>query len=1016
MQTFAHANGFAPLPEDGSSGGRIIQEILAQRHAREPLPASLQPPAHAAAPGLPFSGFLHPFLQFGAARLRAGLAALRSRHRSEPPPGPDVERALLEALAQRLQALCTRTLILELNVARLLEQLPGATPQERFHAFSTTWFREPHALAAFLQEYPVLARLVASTVERWLDTSLEFLGRIAADRALISQAFLGGRDVGPLTETQLGVSDSHRGGRGVILLGFGSGLRLVYKPKSLAVDVRFQQLLQWLGAQGLRHPHRALTVVDREDYGWVEFVKPAGCDSREALQRFYWRQGSSLALLHLLAAVDFHQENLIAVGEYPVLVDLEALFHHRASAPLSGDSALEHAFALLEQSVLRVGMLPMLIFGRPGRAGIDMSGLGGEPGQLSPQATPTLEDPGHDTMRVVRRQGRTSGSHNRPLLHGQPVEPSAFTEEIAQGFQETYLLLARHREALRPLLRAFADVEIRHIVRPTQRYALLLHESHHPDFLREEAERDKALDHLRVEAEAQPLLQRLLPFEVADLRVGDIPLFTTRPGQRHLWSSTGVCIPDCFERDSLGDVLERLALMDAQGCETQVSFIRKAMVSLDKGLPPASPASPTRSAPPSPAATPEACLAAAVSLGERLAAQALRGRTDAGWIGLGLEDIGQWRWSLAPLGTDLYEGLGGMALLFAHLARETGRGDFEALARAALEPVRKAWREPGPEGTAVGPFVGRSSSVYVLGHLASLWEEPALLEEALAGLPSLEPLIEADTSLDVLSGSAGCAIALLGLYRQTGEARPLQVARRCGERLLATALDMPGGGAGWKSGAGERPLTGFSHGAAGIAWALLELAAATGDPRYAELAHRALAYEHSLFVPERGNWKDLRELDGSSQETDRFMVTWCHGAPGIALGRMLSLRHLEGPRVRAEVKTALETTLREGQVGNHCLCHGDMGNLEVLLVAGEVLGEPRWTQAALERAAFVLHQAREIGWRCGLPRGSETPGLLMGLAGIGYGLLRLAAPSRVPSVLSLDTLSASRAGHAPRAG
>ncbi|HYO51923.1 hypothetical protein [Archangium sp.] len=32
---------------------------------------------------------------------------------------------------------------------------------------------------------------------------------------------------------------------------------------------------------------------------------------------------------------------------------------------------------------------------------------------------------------------------------------------------------------------------------------------------------------------------------------------------------------------------------------------------------------------------------------------------------------------------------------------------------------------------------------------------------------------------------------------------------------------------------------------------------------------------------------------------------------------------------------------------------------------------------------------------------SETPGLLMGLAGIGYGLLRLAAPERVPSVLTL---------------
>ena len=51
-------------------------------------------------------------------------------------------------------------------------------------------------------------------------------------------------------------------------------------------------------------------------------------------------------------------------------------------------------------------------------------------------------------------------------------------------------------------------------------------------------------------------------------------------------------------------------------------------------------------------------------------------------------------------------------------------------------------------------------------------------------------------------------------------------------------------------------------------------------------------------------------------------------------------------------------------------------------------------------AAGLLHQGREGGWKCGLPQGHETPGLMMGLAGIGYGLLRLAWPERVPSVLA----------------
>ncbi|MFL5353225.1 DUF4135 domain-containing protein [Archangium sp.] len=45
----------------------------------------------------------------------------------------------------------------------------------------------------------------------------------------------------------------------------------------------------------------SLRVVDRDSHGWVEFVDATGCDSREALQRFYWRQGIGYGLLRLAA-------------------------------------------------------------------------------------------------------------------------------------------------------------------------------------------------------------------------------------------------------------------------------------------------------------------------------------------------------------------------------------------------------------------------------------------------------------------------------------------------------------------------------------------------------------------------------------------------------------------------------------------------------------------------------------------------------------------------------------------
>ena len=52
-------------------------------------------------------------------------------------------------------------------------------------------------------------------------------------------------------------------------------------------------------------------------------------------------------------------------------------------------------------------------------------------------------------------------------------------------------------------------------------------------------------------------------------------------------------------------------------------------------------------------------------------------------------------------------------------------------------------------------------------------------------------------------------------------------------------------------------------------------------------------------------------------------------------------------------------------------------------------------------AGGVLASIREHGWRCGVLGRGEIPGMMLGLAGIGYGLLRLGAPERVPSVIRL---------------
>ena len=76
------------------------------------------------------------------------------------------------------------------------------------------------------------------------------------------------------------------------------------------------------------------------------------------------------------------------------------------------------------------------------------------------------------------------------------------------------------------------------------------------------------------------------------------------------------------------------------------------------------------------------------------------------------------------------------------------------------------------------------------------------------------------------------ALAACSLSTSGGRlARTLAVAVQCGDRLLATAQTMATG-IGWKTAMMPQPLAGFSHGAAGMAWALLQLATVTGIERF----------------------------------------------------------------------------------------------------------------------------------------------------------------------------------------
>jgi type 2 lantibiotic biosynthesis protein LanM len=992
-------------PDYGQESGwlkelaRAFTEFAASEGGRTHLPEHLR--------DKPVAGFLNliePLLEAGRARVREGAREIASRHAARPFDPDTVQDVLGVGLPAKLLWMTGRTLTLELHVARLREELEGETSEARFESF-VAGLRDRARAASLLREYAVLARRLTCAVESWVGASLEFLERLCADWESLLAAFCPDLDPGPLVGVKGDAGDSHRGGRSVVIAEFAGGFRVVYKPRSLSVDVHFQELLEWLDSRGAHPPFRRLKVAERGTHGWVEFVAAHPCETAEEVRRFYVRQGAYLALLYALEATDFHFENLIAEGEHPVLIDLESLFQPRVAGADIKQPDVLLASQTAVHSVLRVGLLPQRMLAKEGYEGLDVSGLGATAGQTTPERAVRLEGAGKDEMRVARGRAELPGGSHRPRLLAEEVNASEHTAEIVEGFEATYRLLVRERESLLseggPLARFAAD-EVRVIVRDTRSYSLLLSESLHPDLLRDALELERFFDRLWVGIEKHPYRESVIAAERADLMGGDVPFFFTRPNSRDLYGNSAEPATDFFDETGLSLVRRRVSRLDEEDLARQVWFIRASMSTLSVELTAADWPSYEMEEPRA-AADAAALLDAASAVGDRLAAIALRGKDEATWFGL--DSVRERNLTLRALDHNLYEGLPGVALFLAHLGALTRREDYTELARSALATLRRQVERGRSTVKRVGAFDGWGGVVYALTHLGVLWGEPRLLEEAHEVVALLPSLIEQDDSFDIVGGAAGCIGGLRSLYLRAPSAEMLAAATLCGERLVAGALEMEHG-IGWITPApAKRPPSGFSHGAAGIAWALLKLSALAGEERFHAAALAGIEYERSLFSNEHGNWLDQRDTGNfwgrKGQAEPRSITAWCYGAPGVGMARLSTLAELDDDDTRSEIERAVRHTAARGFGQNHSLCHGDLGNIELLSEYARVSGDPHYASEVVRLSGVILESIRRYGWLCGLPSGVESPGLMTGLAGIGYGLLRLAAPECVPSVLTL---------------
>jgi type 2 lantibiotic biosynthesis protein LanM len=305
---------------------------------------------------------------------------------------------------------------------------------------------------------------------------------------------------------------------------------------------------------------------------------------------------------------------------------------------------------------------------------------------------------------------------------------------------------------------------------------------------------------------------------------------------------------------------------------------------------------------------------------------------------LGLELVDDTEWMVLPMGASLGGGYVGVALFLAQMAELTGIARFAGVARRALHGL------------------------------------PRLFD-----LMARRPDLVAAVGCGGMHGFGGIAYGLARLTTLLGE-HDLRDATSTAVDLAAAAAKAPG-------------PPGVASGVAGCLAAMTAVHTELGLPQAATLAKdcadglaatSGLEHGPAGFLDGTAGiaWALGTTLDGVAPAGD---LSWCTGAAGLAM--------TGGP---------VDELLTDRPVlADLSLCHGELGIAEALTALAAV-GDRTVAAARRRRAGLILDAHARYGAACGTPGSVTTPGLLTGLAGIGYGLLRLGFADRVPSVLLLE--------------
>lgn len=880
----------------------------------------------------------------------------------------------VEELINQCLDIGLRTFVYDLHVEKEKIPLSESTDEKTgFRRYLMTRFNTKDKLNEFFDQYPVLTRLYAEIIHFQLVNFRELIQALAESENELNQVFQVGRPIN-LTGLKMGAGDSHNQGKSVAILVFDKDVEVVFKPKNLMIGERFDSFVQAIKKMDQRFDFYSTTKIVKEDYTFEERLVYSSCLSQEEVTHYYRQFGQTVALVYLLNGNDFHLENVLAFGKYPVLIDLETIIQNRYPMPDS-ENALVKVMQENGESVVMSGLVPIYLFEERVEAdvegaskGIQLSALsGGE--QKLPYKVLKLINFDSINMQFMYQEHMTEASENIPLFKGEKVDFVPYIETIIEGFKEFSAFALKHKETLAVLAeKTFSECLVRNVIKTTQSYGDLLDYSTHPTCMVDYIEREKLFENLWMHGYSN---SKPVPYEIRDLLQHDVPIFFNPTSTRDLVASQGEVIVDMYQAKAIDLEIDGWKNFSKEEEEQQLDYLKtsfglyhpmdlqKKTITLKE----------TRHQ--------GDFLDGAVAIGEAIVEAAFLGEDSIAWKDI--EETSPDNYVVNVMNENFYDGITGMYLYFSELYHVTGDQRFQKpyeLAEALVLKLEEDYVD------SVSAFYGSFAAVYPLLYTYKYNNDRKLLKAAESIAEKYMERYEKELieSYDWNGGTASIVKVFVHIYHLTKQEKYFVFAKQ-----LLLDLDLT-----------KITQGGFAHGYSGVIHGANSLLKIEKNPEITLLVKKCLVKERTTFDPVEEGWLDLRLVPPIVNDL------WCYGSTGIGLAYLdLLASNFQDDRLAEEVQIAAERLIKE-EKSDDCLCHGNLGDLEFLIEYGKTTlatdQQKEQIQAKVQKVSQKIHDEGYIFE--GLPTIPKY-GLFTGLSGIGHQLLRIHDANQAADLLTL---------------